>query len=83
MTEPHRSRTDLIARWIAGVLLVIPIIFPLLVSTFDKTEPELAGFPFFYWYQFLWILIGAVLTVVAYWLISREKRRDRRGDKQR
>lgn len=83
MTEPRRSRGDLIVRWVAGVLLLIPLVFPLLVGTYDRSEPEFAGFPFFYWYQFLWILIGAVLTAVAYYLISREKRRGRRGDKLR
>ncbi|MDX6677467.1 MAG: hypothetical protein QOE31_1519 [Solirubrobacteraceae bacterium] len=29
-------------------------------------DPELAGFPFFYWYQFAWVLISAVITLVVY-----------------
>jgi hypothetical protein len=29
-------------------------------------EPTLLGFPFFYWYQLLWVPITALLTWVAY-----------------
>jgi membrane protein implicated in regulation of membrane protease activity len=83
MTEPLRSRVQLLSRWIAGLLLVIPIVCPLVVGTYDRGEPELAGFPFFYWYQFVWILIGAVLTAIAYWLVSREKRQGHGGDDSR
>ncbi|HET6629823.1 MAG TPA: DUF3311 domain-containing protein [Woeseiaceae bacterium] len=83
MTEPLRSRADSLARWIAGVLLLIPIVVPLLVGTYDRNEPEFAGFPFYYWYQLLWIFIGAVLTVIAYRLINRTKRQGRRRDQQR
>lgn len=74
MTEPHRTKANKKFQWFAGVLLLIPIIVPLLVGTYDRSEPEFAGFPFFYWYQFLWILIGAIVTAVAYYLISREER---------
>jgi hypothetical protein len=28
--------------------------------------PELFGFPFFYWYQLLWVLISAVLAGIVY-----------------
>ena len=34
-----------------AVLLLIGIVVPLLVSTYDQIEPRLFGFPFFYWYQ--------------------------------
>jgi len=26
----------------------------------------LAGIPFFYWYQFLWVILGAALTAIVY-----------------
>ncbi|MDR3537024.1 MAG: DUF3311 domain-containing protein [Acetobacteraceae bacterium] len=29
-------------------------------------DPMLAGVPFFYWYQLLWILIGAVIIGFVY-----------------
>jgi hypothetical protein len=29
-------------------------------------EPTLGGVPFFYWYQLLWVIIGAILTAIVY-----------------
>ena len=48
------------------LLLLPPYIAMFLVSSYNKAEPAWAGIPFFYWYQLLWILIGAVLTVIVY-----------------
>jgi len=39
------------------------VIWPAL---YNKAEPSWIGLPFFYWYQLLWILIGAVLTAIVY-----------------
>ena len=43
---------------LAGVLLAIPIIALLWVSSYAKDDPELGGFPFFFWYQFLWVFLA-------------------------
>ncbi len=69
--------------WVVGVLLAIPIIFPLLVGTYAKAEPTLAGFPFFFWYQFLWIAIASALVFVCFQLVTRKEQRDQdeRGDR--
>jgi hypothetical protein len=48
------------------LLLAIPFIAVLWVPFYVSTSPELAGFPFFYWYQFLWVLISAILTAIVY-----------------
>ena len=48
------------------LLLVIPYLGTLWVSTYASITPELWGIPFFYWYQFLWIGIGAAITIVVY-----------------
>lgn len=50
----------------ARLLLVLPFIAMLWVSSYDSAEPMLAGVPFFYWYQLLWILIGAALIGLVY-----------------
>lgn len=47
-------------------LLIIPYIGTLWVSTYASIEPAIWGIPFFYWYQFLWIAIGAAITIVVY-----------------
>jgi len=33
---------------------------------YNRAEPAFIGIPFFYWYQLLWIVIGAVLTAAVY-----------------
>jgi len=58
------------------LLLLVPFVGMLWVPFYDATEPRLGGWPYFYWYQFLWIGIGAVLTAVVYFA-TRESRRDR------
>ncbi|WP_370514352.1 DUF3311 domain-containing protein [Geobacter sp. FeAm09] len=48
------------------LLLALPYVGLLWPSWYTRIEPVLWGFPFFYWYQFLWVPISAVLTGVAY-----------------
>lgn len=50
----------------ARLLLILPFITMLWVSSYNSAEPMLAGIPFFYWYQLLWILIGAALIAFVY-----------------
>jgi len=33
---------------------------------YNKAEPYVAGIPFFYWYQLLWVIISAVFTAIVY-----------------
>ena len=51
---------------LAAVLLAIPIIALMWVPSYSKDAPELWGFPFFFWYQFLWVFICSALTFTAY-----------------
>ena len=48
------------------LLLLIPYIGLLWVPFYNHVEPKLFGFPFFYWYQLLWVPISAVLTWIVY-----------------
>ena len=48
------------------LLLLVPFIAILWVPFYASAEPSLFGIPYFYWYQFLWILISAVLTAIVY-----------------
>ena len=54
---------------IAAVLLAIPIIALLWVGSYSRETPRLAGFPFFFWYQFLWVFICAGCTYAAHRLV--------------
>ena len=63
-------------RRLSQLLLLVPFVGVLWVPFYDSIEPKLGGVPFFYWYQFLWVLLGAGLTGIVYFLTER-------GDGQR
>ncbi|TDU91816.1 uncharacterized protein DUF3311 [Kribbella voronezhensis] len=65
------------AYWIAGILLALSVVVPLLVSTYAKDEPRLWGFPFFYWYQLMWVFVSAITVSISYRLVLGEERRRR------
>ena len=53
----------------AGAILAVAIVVPLLTWTYAKESPDLAGIPFFFWYQFLLVILSVVLTSIAYRLV--------------
>jgi hypothetical protein len=64
--------------WIVvAVLLGVGIVVPLLVGSYDTDAPTLAGFPFYYWFQFLLIPVVSALTYVAFRLSAGATERDR------
>ena len=60
------GRSNAKALWY--LLLIIPFIATLWVPFYAGKDPELAGIPFFYWYQFLWIIITSLLTGLVYFV---------------
>lgn len=62
---------------VASVLLAIGIILPLVVPIYARQNPELLGFPFFYWFQILWVFIEAGLLAITYLIVTREDKRRR------
>lgn len=58
---------------VAGILVAIPIVALMLVGTYAKDGPRLAGFPFFIWYQFLWVIICSALTYAAYRVVLKAR----------
>jgi hypothetical protein len=65
---PARPDEHLPARPVAWarLLLLIPFIAVLWVPFYNSLQPTLAGVPFFYWYQLLWIILGAVVIIIVY-----------------
>ena len=47
-------------------LLALPLLGLLYPPLYATRDPELAGIPFFYWYQFAWVIVAAILTLVVY-----------------
>jgi membrane protein implicated in regulation of membrane protease activity len=77
MAEPPRTTRNRPVWWLVGILLLIPTVMPLMANIYAREEPKLLDFPFFFWYQFLWIPIAATLTYIAYRIVSRQEQRDR------
>jgi hypothetical protein len=49
------------------ILLAIPFAFLIFgITLYNRINPKLGGFPFFYWYQMLWIFLTAILTSIVY-----------------
>ncbi len=59
-------------RWVY-VLLLVPFVALLWVGSYAHDAPRLGGFPFFYWYQFLWVLLGAGVTWFVYAVTTRRE----------
>ena len=61
--DPPRKRT---VTWIAiTVLLLASLVGMLWVPFYARETPKLGDFPFFYWYQLIWVPIVAVLSWLA------------------
>jgi Protein of unknown function (DUF3311) len=50
------------------LLFLIQFIAVLWPPFYNTAEPALIGLPFFYWYQLLWIILGAVMTAIVYFV---------------
>jgi Protein of unknown function (DUF3311) len=55
---------------VTGVLLLIPMIALAVVPLYTKDAPKLFGFPFFYWYQILWVFLASAFTYTAHRVIK-------------
>jgi hypothetical protein len=64
-------------RWLW--LLVLPWIAMVWVPSYNRVEPTLWDFPFFYWYQLLWVFISAIITALVYQKTKNRNRGDEGG----
>lgn len=47
-------------------LLILPFAATLVPPIYARRDPVLFGFPFFYWYQILWIVLAALIVWAVY-----------------
>jgi hypothetical protein len=48
------------------LLFVIQFVTALWPPLYNRAEPEWMGVPFFYWFQLLLVIVGALLTAIVY-----------------
>jgi hypothetical protein len=53
-------------RW----LLVLPYLGLCFPALYARNTPALFGFPFFYWYQFAWVILASALMGIVYWRLK-------------
>jgi Protein of unknown function (DUF3311) len=54
------------------LLLIVPFVATLWVPFYNRALPALAGIPFFYWYQILWVALTALILFIVYIAEQRE-----------
>lgn len=62
--RPALARKSRRAHWYW--LLLLPALGLMFPGVYARSAPELFGFPFFYWYQFGWIILTGVITGIVY-----------------
>jgi hypothetical protein len=48
------------------LLLLIPFIAVLWPPFYNSLTPSVLGLPMFIWYQFLWTILSALITILVY-----------------
>ena len=49
-----------------NLLLILPALALIFPGVYARETPELFGIPFFYWYQFGWIILTSFITAFVY-----------------
>ena len=62
MTQQNAG--NVLSWWL--ILLLMPFAGLLWVPWYNGIQPRFWGIPFFFWYQFLWVLLSAAITAVVY-----------------
>jgi hypothetical protein len=74
MTAPPNSHRKPVAQsprraiWLLLALPYLGLCFP---RIYARATPALLGFPFFYWYQFAWVILTAGLLGIVYLRLRR------------
>jgi len=64
--EKSRSKSRL---WL--LLLTLPYLGLCFPAFYARATPTLLGFPFFYWYQFAWVILTSAILGLVYLRLRR------------
>ena len=73
MAPPASSGKSPVTLGAVAVLLIIAILGTLWVPIYARSMPELGPFPFFYWYQLIWVPLTAVILWICYLLLKTKR----------
>ncbi len=48
------------------LLLLIPVFALVFPGLYNRVTPTLLGFPFFYWYQLVWVFLATGVLILVY-----------------
>ena len=60
------------ARRLRSLILLVPFAAYLFPAVYNRIDPQLFGFPFFYWYQLLWVVLTS-LSIAIVILLGRNR----------
>ena len=63
-TPAKAKRTQRRSRWV--LLLILPYVGLCFPQIYARSTPAPWGFPFFYWYQFAWVIAASALLAIVY-----------------
>jgi hypothetical protein len=69
MAQPAAPARRPVVRGVVTALLVIAVGGALVVPIYARSMPRLGAFPFFYWYQLVWVPVVATLCWLCYILL--------------
>jgi amino acid permease len=69
MVQPHPRTRSPLGTVTAAILLLIAVIGAFWVPFYARSTPKLGDFPFFYWFQLIWMPVVMVLCYLAYLLM--------------
>jgi uncharacterized integral membrane protein len=52
-------------------LLLLPILLPLITVIYNRDNPHLLGFPFFFWFQIMFTLLAAAVSGIVFVMTRR------------
>ena len=55
------------------LLLLIPFVAVLWPPFYNSVEPVILGFPFFYFYQMLWVILSGIIIAIVYFAVDSKR----------
>jgi cbb3-type cytochrome oxidase subunit 3 len=63
-----------------NLLLLLPVLM-LVTPWFNRATPQIGGLPFFYWYQFAFVLVGVGCVWIVYLTTRKQPHRTDEADR--